>query len=297
MGPRNFCDEGLVCERRCGNVVPHKLLEPDRVAGQPLPPAHNTTLRMTHAEGRAWYSALMQARRYLEWGAGGTTILAAWRAIHPALPPLEAHTIESSQAFLDQLRDLQLVRTAEAQAAVSPRSTCGYANGIGCGTGSSGLTLHVGNLGTLALRGWGAPAKDWASRPVDMRIAQARSYVVRPSTDPAGMCCFDTILIDGRFRLACALQALRLSHAHTRVMVHDFHTLFQKRGGLLHRGRGADGKSRRGGSYANITLYYDALQRVDTLAVLRPKLAALTMAKQSDWRFEEALRSALDDPS
>lgn len=310
---RNYCDGNLVCERPCGNVVPHKLLEPDRVPGQPLPPFRNTTMRMTHAEGRAWYSALMGARRYLEWGAGGTTVLAAWRSIHPTLPSLEAHTVESSRNFIENLREgapLQVgaaeARAAAAMAFVSSGGTMASAcaltanggshnGGSACeNSGASGLSVHLGELGTVGE--WGTPKGVWRSRPADARFAQAKAYVVWPATAGAGRCCFDTILIDGRFRYACALQALRLSHAHTTVLVHDFHSLVQKRGAMLHRGRGANGASFEG-TYQNISLWYDAMQRVHTLAVLRPKLAALEAAKRGDWTFEQALREAMDDPS
>jgi len=301
----NYCDSNMVCERPCGNVVPHKLLEPDRVPGQPLPPFHNTTMRMTHAEGRAWYSALMGARRYLEWGAGGTTVLASWRSLHPTLPSLEAHTIESSRPFLESLRQrapLQVV-AAEARAVAaehigSTATSCARPTngGSACekGGSASGLTVHLGELGTVGE--WGTPKGVWRSRPADIRLAQAKAYVVWPPAGGAGRCCFDTILIDGRFRYACALQALRLSHEHTTVLVHDFHSLVQKRGAMLHRGRGANGAS-GAGAYQNITLWYDAMQRVHTLAVLRPKPAALEAAKLGHWTFDQALRDAMDDPS
>ena len=45
---------------------------------------------------------------YLEWGSGGTTVVAAWRALQAAtlgLPPLRVVSIESSPRWRSQLRN------------------------------------------------------------------------------------------------------------------------------------------------------------------------------------------------
>ena len=63
---------------------------------------------------------------------------------------------------------------------------------------------------------WGNPV-DWkASSP--QRTAWMHGYV---GAVPPSECCFDLILVDGRFREACALHALLLSHNETVVLVHD----------------------------------------------------------------------------
>ena len=258
-----FCD--VTCERRCTNIAPHKLVLADRVKGQPIPPT-NSTMRMTHAEGRAFYFALMSSRRYLEWGAGGTTIVAAWRALHPTLPALEAHTVESDESFIETLR-----RQAPAQ--------------VGAAEQSGHLHLHVASLGVL--NEWGSPA-GWRFRDPTARWTQSSSYI--QALSPAA-CCFDTILVDGRFRVACALHALRLAHSSTLVLVHDFNTFVTKQGLIRKSTRG-----RASSSYANISNWYDTLQNYDTLTVLRPKDHVIDAAKSAAPEYMRALLEASNDP-
>lgn len=85
---------------------------------------------------------------------------------------------------------------------------------------------------------------------------QARSYVERAST-----CCYDLIMIDGRFREVCALHALRLSHNHTTVLIHD---------------------SER---YSLVNRHYHVVARADTLAILRPRALAVARARSGDARY------------
>lgn len=253
----------VFCYRRGSDVHPRQLVLQDAVRGHAFPPA-TATMKLTTEEGRRWYALLSQARRYLEWGAGGTTVVAAWRATHPSFPALEAHTIESDETFLSQLRS-STPQIVEAEAAGS-------------------LRIRRPNLDPLGK--WAMPA-NWSSREPATRKRQSADYVQRL---PTGGCCFDFILIDGRFRQACLLQALRLSHDHTTVILHDFYSMTGPRPHMF----GAGKKHRARYNYT-ASRWYEHVQRVDTLTVLRPRRGAVEAAKQGSAGFEEQMRMVLED--
>ena len=200
------------------------------------------TIRMTPFDAKMWFSRLLGAAHdaegrggmasYLEWGTGGSTVMAAWRASLTALPPLEIDTVDSSLAFWSQLKSDNPV-LAEAEAA-------------------GRLRFHEGDIGKTVM--WGNPEK-WEERPRDLQLKQAQSYVQNSLR-----CCYEVILIDGRFRHSCALHALRLSHAHTMVMIHDGDRYVGRRSPILLE-------------------YYDLVMHADTLVVLRPKVDALRRAR------------------
>ena len=103
------------------------------------------------------------------------------------------------------------------------------------------------------------------------------------------------ILIDGRFRAACALSALRLSHEHTIIMLHDY----------WHAPNGASGKIaphhrlKPSRAHYNTTLgkWFDHVLRQGTLAVLRPRPGAVAAAKAGAWDFERLLEESERDPA
>ena len=68
---------------------------------------------------------------------------------------------------------------------------------------------------------------------------------------------FDVVLVDGRFRTACALKSLQHATPATRVLVHDF---------APYR------------PYHAILDWYDLVEAADTLVVLRPRRVALVAA-------------------
>ena len=157
----------------------------------------STTMRMTPSEAQRWLSLLLSATTYLEWGTGGSSVVAAWLALQPEKqPPLRlALAVDSSAVWLETLRSRYpiLVR-AEA-------------------TGQ--LATHVAGVG--ATGAWGVPT-NWTARPPAARVAQARGYVEAGGRYGVRL---DLILIDGRWRKACALHALRLAHPQTIVLIHD----------------------------------------------------------------------------
>lgn len=119
-------------------------------------------------------SRIATARRYLEFGSGASTVLAARQGV-----PFT--TVETDPSYLAAVR-----RKLAADNLLDP----GKQTFI---RGRIGLTEH-----------WGAPL---FRTPTPGRVSRWRSYIDAPwSGDvPAP----DFILIDGRFRAACALNAIR----------------------------------------------------------------------------------------
>lgn len=192
----------------------------------------NVTMRMTVAEGELWFSFLLRASSYLEWGTGGSTVMAAWRATQKQMPSLQIDTLDSSMDWWYRLRRKHLV-LAEAESL-------------------GRLSFHRGDIGQTS--SWGDP-KQWSNRSQALQAKQARSYVENNLR-----CCYDLILIDGRFREACAMSALRFAHNATNVMIHDASRYVQ--GHAVKR-------------------HYDIISGSGELVVLRPKEFALAQAKSS----------------
>jgi hypothetical protein len=138
---------------------------------------------MKRQELKCFERYLSAASSYLEYGSGGSTVMAA------EIPDLKIQTIESDKVWLDELATKPAVKTAIDQKRLS--------------------LVHV-DIG---------PTGQWG-RPID---ESGRDRWPNYQTAPwRGDYCPDLILIDGRFRVACAIQtALRLKNdAH--IIVHDY---------------------------------------------------------------------------
>ena len=201
----------------------------------------NATMVMQHAEAQRWFSLLQNSSSYLEWGTGGSTLLASWLALHTGRPKV-VDSIDSSEAWFASLRSRHpLIRDAEA---------------------AGKLNFHLGDIGQTIV--WGVP-KMWRTRNATVRERQSRSYV---ESIPASGCCYDLFLVDGRFREACALYALRLMHTESMLIVHDSQRYVHPTNKLP------------------IQQYYDAVSHIrtsqSTLHVLRPKPGAIALAKSGD---------------
>ncbi len=114
------------------------------------------------------------ARRYLEFGCGASTVLAARHGV-----PFT--TVHTDPKYLAAVRK-KIVAAGDYDAGKQR-----YIHG------SIGLTEH-----------WGAPL---FRKPTPSRLARWRAYIEAPWTGdvPAP----DFILVDGRFRVACALNTIR----------------------------------------------------------------------------------------
>lgn len=127
-----------------------------------------------------FFELLDQARGYLEFGAGGSTFAAARRGI-------ETLSIESDPWFAAAVRQ-----------------------GLPAGARSRVLAAPIGFT-----REWGYPV---FKRPTPARLRRWRRYIEMPFEELARGGGFpDLILVDGRFRRACALESARQAHLAGRT--------------------------------------------------------------------------------
>ena len=126
---------------------------------------------------------LCASERYVEFGAGGSTVLAA------TLVRRQVVAVDSDPAWLDRVRDA----CRDAATPVVPEL-------VHAGIGPTAEWGHPAGAGHRAL--WPAYHEAvWAT----------------PGARDA-----DLFLVDGRFRVACALRALLEAGAHALVAIHDF---------------------------------------------------------------------------
>jgi hypothetical protein len=123
------------------------------------------------------------------------------------------------------------------------------------------LRMHCVDIGPT--RKWGHPSGD-ESKARWPQYAQA----VWPAALPAPV---DFVLVDGRFRVACALMALRKAQPDALVVFHDFWTRLP--------------------AYGEILPFFDVVGRAGSLALLAPR-QDLDQA-----RIEALLRHYLSEPA
>jgi hypothetical protein len=139
-----------------------------------------------------WFVRTLQgAKQYLEYGSGGSTVLAARLGI-----PFVA--VDSDEKFLQSVRD--------------KIDKDGF-------TRPEGQVFHYANIGMTGM--WG--------RPIGPTDSTYRQEQFRRYSDPPIECSSDErvpdlVLVDGRFRVACALKALRLLAGRTNwtIAVDDY---------------------------------------------------------------------------
>ena len=141
------------------------------------------TLTLPPDEAAALRTACQGARVILEYGSGGSTVLAG------DFPGRRVFAVESAAPWLARM---------EAWFAANPPV--------------AQVTLHHGNIGRT--REWGFPADTramarWSAYPVSV---WDRPDFVHP----------DVVLIDGRFRLACALTVLFRITRPVAVLIDDY---------------------------------------------------------------------------
>lgn len=138
-----------------------------------LPPAEAATVRAAYAE----------ARVILEYGSGGSTLIAGEN------PAATVFSVESDAAWVEMMRAWFAANPAKAR-----------------------VHLHHADIG---------PTKEWGM-PANGR--KARQWPGYPNSvwDRADFLQPDTVLIDGRFRLACFLTVLFRTAAPVRVLWDDY---------------------------------------------------------------------------
>lgn len=138
---------------------------------------------MSEAEVRVLDAALTGARRVLEYGAGGSTVLALRRARGGVV------SVDSSAAWLDKV-------TAAAGADAAKLRT---------------LHVDIGPLGK-----WGKPTD---LSPASEARFPAYYRRVWAEVEPRD---YDLFVIDGRFRVACLATIVLEAARPWRALVHDY---------------------------------------------------------------------------
>ena len=229
--------------------------------------AHAGMLR--NDEQRLLKSLLRNASSYLEWGAGKSTQLAL------SEPPAgrEVHTIENQGGWCDymsQRTDINCLATCTKRVGGSFAMHC-----IRDGAQQAGYHFDQAKEKH-------APGHGYLDRYKSHDVVTAKLqgfHYVRLASDLRST--FDLIFVDGRWRVACALQAWLLSHADTVVLVHDWD---------------------RQNVYKPTLRYFYLQQRVGQLAVLRARSgrSRTPNSTESKEKIEEvwtSLRQELANPN
>lgn len=169
-----------------GNVWQQVTFAAQRRLGRPRVP---DLPHLDSSESVGWFlNRLADAKRYLEFGAGGSTYQAARLGV-------DFIVVETDPYFLDSVR-------AKVQTA---------------GLGHSGQVFRHANIGKTGP--WG--------RPVG-KLTEARRGLFRRASDPPDECYDgllpDLVMIDGRFRVACAFKVFNMLYGETgwTVIIDDY---------------------------------------------------------------------------
>lgn len=168
---------------------------------------------MTQLELQTLANHLSNASNYLEFGAGNSTLIACAN-----LSLQKILSVESSSKFIDELRhDNDVIKLSENQGR---------------------LEFFIANIGETST--WGMPIDN-------SRYHLWPNYSLGPFNNRSN---FDLILIDGRFRVACALASIATLHSKPTILFHDFWT--RKK-------------------YHVLLPFFQVQDQIDSMAVLRPK--------------------------
>ena len=142
------------------------------------------TPHMTRNEVELLKAQWVGKQSYLEYGCGGSTKLAV------KSPLTRVVSVESDGTWIEKLREDPTISAAET---------------------SGKLRFIYANIGEVGE--WGAPRDDrefrrWPAYYTDIWTR--------------GDSLFDVVLIDGRFRTACALACAVFADTNTTVLIHDY---------------------------------------------------------------------------
>lgn len=185
-------------------------------------------IAMSDAEVQCLRKHLARARRYLEFGSGGSTAIAS------AYPITQVVSVETDLAWINKMSAHQ-----------------GIAKRLEEGT----LRFHHVDVGPTATWGWpsdDATAIKWPAYYRDIWLLEEK---------------FDLILVDGRFRLACALSAILHATPGTKILIHDFERDY----------------------YHPVLRFVDRVYQVERLAVLRVRRWGVNYRELAKLLSESAL--------
>ena len=137
---------------------------------------------------------------YLEWGGGGST-----ERIAPLA--LRSYTIEHVTEWCQCMKSRPLNTCLSRRMAETSPSLANL---------PEGGRVHCVNT-RMALRGFGRPTENATAGQLKAGLL---AYV--NEIDVLGERTFDTVFVDGRMRVACALKALKYLHEKSVVMIHDW---------------------------------------------------------------------------
>ena len=205
-------------------------------SGLPLANEPNATLTMSMAEGLLLLQQILRSDSYIEWGSGGSTELVSHLILSKQVRKnFHANSIESSTDWMNYMR------TRTASKIVARAEASGH------------LTFIHGNIGPT--RHLGFPV-----RPVSPE--QAMRYVGAIGSTIQAHAGYDTVLVDGRFRLACLLVSLRFLKRDGAALIHDFSPRPLGARSDIWRGRFA--------TWSRALQHYRLAQKNHTLALLAP---------------------------
>lgn len=154
---------------------------------QHLPTPIHYPFRMSAKEKLMFDENIKQCRNYLEFGLGGSTLRALQKT------DAIVHVVESSISWIELMRGYPLIRQTE------------------------GKRLFIYHIDIGPVGKWGYPSSlnntDTAS--FEKYSADVFNFLDKKS--------IDLILIDGRFRVACALKSIIECHkSNAKILIHDF---------------------------------------------------------------------------
>jgi hypothetical protein len=132
--------------------------------------------------------SMFDFQAYLEWGSGGSTLV----AVQSAIPRIVS--VESSPEWLERMCEHPSILTA---------------------VNASRLTFECPDLGPT--RGWGYPVHDIGRRRASEYHLSPVLQALDESPNGPWLC-----LVDGRYRVACAMAAVGLLPANSLVIVDDY---------------------------------------------------------------------------
>ena len=185
-----------------------RLIVPRR-AKKPAGPVDLTRPRMTDRELALYTALLAGARTVVEYGTGGSTLL----ALGAGVPRLVS--VESDLGWIGMLRAVPAIAEAEHQGRLTF------------------VHVDIGQVGK-----WGKPVDSSGAARYGAYASAPWSHCDAP----------DVVFVDGRFRVACALEAVLRSDGRTTIAFHDFWKRAQ---------------------YHVVFPFVDCIDRVDSLAVFR----------------------------
>ena len=149
-------------------------------------PENYSTLN-TDMERECLYKYLKDSQRYLEFGSGGSTFdaLKIMTGKNKVI-----YSVEGSESWCDYLKQYSIIRE----------------------------NSKINKLHLICV--YIGPTTAW-SYPLSNQMKELFSnYYSILHTDLAKT--FDTVLIDGRFRVSCALEAVLTCNTNVRILIHDF---------------------------------------------------------------------------